>query len=64
MNKEQEIKIFRAICGEEKILTSQHQNTFNEHSEYAGNFNQGVCKVKLKEYIEKGGLDFEYWENL
>lgn len=64
LTREQELKIFRAVCGADKVVTSQHANCCNGNSVYAGNFNQGVAKAKLKEFVEKRGLDFEYWKNL
>ena len=62
--RQQELKIFRAVCGGRRIVQSRHANVCNEYSVYAGNFNQGVSKAKLREYIERESLDFEYWKNL
>lgn len=64
LNREEELSIFRKVCGCKKVVTSDHTNFMNGNTTRVAYYNQGISKVKLKEFIEKEGLEFEYWKTL
>jgi len=55
MNREEELKLFKKVCSEKKVVTNNHTNFMNRNTRQTGNFNQGVSKAKFREFIKQEG---------
>lgn len=64
MDNQEELKIFRAVVGNQKVVTNCHTNIAHGNRVSDGNRNQGISRAKLVEFIKKEGLNYEYWKNL
>jgi len=64
LTKDEQLTIFRKVCGSKRVVTNIHTNIANGNYEKDGFFNQGVSKVKLKEYKENEKLDLNFWKTV
>jgi len=62
LSLEEELNIIKKVYGKNKIVTNPHQNVYNGTDIYNAHYNQGVSKVKLKEFVEKENISFEDWK--
>lgn len=61
---EKDIKLFKAINGEEKIIKNGHQNFNDGNSKKTALYNQGIGRAKLRDFILEKNIDLDFWENL
>lgn len=55
LSREEELRIFRKVCGKNRVTEKQHRNRLEGNSIRSGIYNQGISMAKLKEYIKEGG---------
>lgn len=64
LTKKQELNIFRKINSSENIIKTDHTN-FNMSADVIdATKNQGISRAKLRNFIIKEDLNYEYWKNL
>ncbi|WP_459195603.1 hypothetical protein [Wukongibacter baidiensis] len=53
LQREDELKIFRKICGKKSVVLNESINRLEGNLIKVGYYNQGIARAKLKEYIDK-----------
>lgn len=59
--KEEEIKIFKKVNGVGEHFKTEHTNFVRDNKVCAANTNQGVARAKLREFVAREDVDYEYW---
>lgn len=64
LTKQEEIIIFKNINSLDKKFNSEHQNFIQSNQEDHALLNQGISRAKLREYITKGEVNYEFWKSI
>lgn len=64
LTTEEELVIFKNINSFNKKYKSEHLNFINTNKEYDVLRNQGIARAKLREFITKEDVNYEYWKSI
>lgn len=64
LTKKQELIIFRKINASKNIVKTEHTNIRMSADVKDAIKNQGVSRAKLRKFIIKEDLNYEFWKNL
>lgn len=64
LSKKQELNIFRKVNSSKNIIKTDHYNVIMSAEVNDAIKNQGVSRAKLRKFIIKEDLNYEYWKNL
>lgn len=64
LTKQEELIIFKNVNSFNKKYQSDHQNFIQSNQERDALRNQGVSRAKLREFVSKGEVHYEFWKNI